>query len=65
MAVFCGIRTFDIIVHQIDGTIRRGTVNDQVSDLRIVLLKHAVECALHNLRSLISDGDVGNPDHSP
>ena len=59
------IRTFDIVVDHLDGTIGRGAVNDQMRNLRIVLLKHTVKRTLKYLRSLVGDSDVGDLDHSP
>ena len=44
-------------------SIGRGTVDDQVDDVRIVLYQDAVEGTLKHLRSIVGNGDVDDTDH--
>ena len=63
MTVFCGIRPLDILIHQLQRCIRRGTIDNQVDYLRIILTKHTVECPLQHIGGIIGNRDVGEAYH--
>ena len=60
MTIISRIRTLNIVIDHLDGTISRGPIDNQVRNIGIILLEHAVECALQHFRGLIGNGDVGD-----
>ena len=60
MPIASSIRAMDIVIDHLEGAVCRGAVDNQVRNIRIILLEYAVECALQYLRSLIGDGDICN-----
>ena len=57
------IRPFDIVIHQLQRGIRRGTIDNQMDYLRIILTKHTVECPLQHIGGIIGDRDIGKAYH--
>ena len=62
MAIVGSIGALDIIVNDLKGAVCRSTVDNQMNDVAIVLLKHTVERALQHLGSIVGYRDIGN-DH--
>ena len=62
MAVVGSIRAPDVVIDNLKGAVCGSPVDNQMYDIAIILLKHAVECALQHLSGIVGYRDVSN-DH--
>ena len=63
MTVLGGVRSGDVIVDKLQCIVGRCTIDNEMHDVRVVLLEHAVECALQHLGGIECDGNVGDAYH--
>ena len=60
VTVPCLVRATDIVVDHLQGTVSRGSVDNEVGDEGIVLREYAVEGALQDGGGIVSDSDIGD-----
>lgn len=60
MAVLSSIGAQDIVVDKLERTVCGGPVDDEMHDVGVVLLEHAVEGSLQHGGGIIGDSDVGD-----
>ena len=59
MATISSIRTFDIIINNVERAIGRSAINNQMDNIWIILRQNTVERTPQNSSSIVGDCNVG------
>ena len=62
MAIVGSVGAPDVVIDNLKGAVCGSPIYNQMYDIAIILLKHAVECALQHLSGIVGYRDVSN-DH--